>query len=110
TRHRSSAARATFLAVERPAAVARACSARVTAADLDRRCTLGRRRYGCGDSGAADATHGIADRLGDRPSPPTGVDTARARARTAETKRRAHDRSRPARRRAGNEHGASNTR
>ena len=100
-RHASCAARATVLAVERPAAAARARGARVAAADLHRRRALGRRRNGCSDSHAADATHGTADRLGHRPSPPREVDTARARARTAEAEGRAHDRSRPARRRCG---------
>ena len=95
----SCAARATVLAAARPAAAARARGARVAAPDLDRRRPLGGRRNGRGASHAADATDGIADRLGDRASPAARSDAARARARTAEARGSAHDRPRPARRR-----------
>ena len=53
---------------------------------------------------------GIADRLGDRPSPAARVDAARPRARTAEAGRGAPDRPRPTRRRRGRAAGRGHAR
>src|SRR5260221_170302 len=80
------AAGARFRAAARPAAAAGARSAGVAISDLDRRRPLGRQRNGRGDSHTADATDGIADRVGDRSSPAARSDTAPVRARTAEAR------------------------
>ena len=48
-----------------------------------------------GNTHAADATNGIANRLGDRASPATRSDAARARARTPEARGSTNDRPRP---------------
>ena len=95
--HSSRTARATVLVAARPAATARTGSPRGAAPDLDRRRPLGRQWNDRGASHPADATDGIADRLGDRASPAARGDTARARARTVEAGGGAPDHARPTR-------------
>src|SRR4029077_17808524 len=93
--HPSCAARAAILAAAGPATATRAGGPRGAAADLDRRLSVGGRRNGRGASHAADATDGLADRLGDRSSAAARSHTTRAHARTAETGGGALGRPRP---------------